>query len=63
MLFRSSTNENDIVLDPFIGSGTTANACKMFNRKYIGIELNADFCEIAREKIKAVPERLDKWVK
>jgi len=56
-----STNENDIVLDPFIGSGTTAVACKMLNRKYIGIELNADFCEIAGRKIKNIPERIDKW--
>jgi len=61
-LIEASSNENDIVLDPFLGGGTTAVACKMLNRKFIGIELNPEYCEIARKRIKSIPERLDKFV-
>ena len=43
--------ENGIVIDPFFGSGTTGLAAKRNNRKYIGIEINADFCDLARERI------------
>ena len=40
-----------IVLDPFIGSGTTAVAALSENRNYIGIELNPEFCVLAKERI------------
>ena len=40
-----------IILDPFIGSGTTAVAAKRLNRHYIGIELSADYCAMARQRI------------
>jgi len=46
-----STKENDVVLDCFMGSGTTAVACKKHNRNYIGIELNKDYCELAENRI------------
>ena len=45
------TFEEDVVLDPFIGSGTTAVACEKLNRKWIGIEISEKYCEIARERI------------
>lgn len=44
--------ENGIVLDPYIGSGTTALACKQTNRNYIGIELSKKYCEIAEKRLK-----------
>jgi site-specific DNA-methyltransferase (adenine-specific) len=44
--------ENDIVLDPFMGSGTTAVACKLLNRNFIGFEISSKYCEIAEERIK-----------
>lgn len=47
-----STNENDLVLDCFMGSGTTAVACKKLNRNFIGIELSKEYCEIAKERIR-----------
>lgn len=47
----SWTNENDIVLDPFIGSGTTALACIKTNRKFIGIDLNEDYVKLTNSRI------------
>ena len=52
----ASTNENDTVLDPFCGSGTTALACAINKRKFIGVEIETDYCEI-------VKKRLDKILK
>lgn len=49
----NSTQENDIVLDCFIGSGTTAVACKDLNRNFIGFELNKEYYETALNRIKA----------
>ena len=45
------SNENDVVLDPFMGSGSTGVSCKKLNRKFIGIELNSDYFEIAKNRI------------
>lgn len=50
-MLELSTNEYDIVLDPFMGSGTTGVACKNTNRKFIGIELDKDYFEVAKERI------------
>jgi site-specific DNA-methyltransferase (adenine-specific) len=48
----SWSNEGDIVLDPFSGSGTTAKMAKHNGRKYIGIEVNPEYCEIAEERLR-----------
>lgn len=45
------SNEGDIVLDPFMGSGSTGVACKNLNRKFIGIELDEEYFKIAKERI------------
>jgi site-specific DNA-methyltransferase (adenine-specific) len=47
----SWSNEGDIVLDPFSGSGTTAKMAKHNGRKYIGIEINPEYCEIAAKRL------------
>ncbi len=47
------TKESDIVLDPFLGSGTTAVACEKLNRHWIGIEISEKYCEIAKMRISA----------
>lgn len=41
----------DLVLDPFIGSGTTAVVCEKLNRRWIGIEINPEYCEITKQRI------------
>ena len=48
---KSWSNEGDVVLDPFMGSGTTGVACKMLGRKFIGIELDKKYFNIAVDKI------------
>ncbi len=50
-LVLNSSKENDIILDPFMGSGTTGVACKKHNRKFIGIEINKEFYDIAVDRI------------
>ncbi|UTY31180.1 site-specific DNA-methyltransferase [Treponema putidum] len=45
------TNEGDIVLDPFCGSGTTCVAAKSLNRKFIGIDKNTDAIEISKKRL------------
>lgn len=53
-----SQKKGDIILDPFIGSGTTAIASRQLSRKYIGIELNTEFYNLAKgnlERIKSKP--------
>lgn len=54
----SWSNEYDLILDPFMGSGTTAIACIETNRHYIGIEINPDYCEIANKRISNNKEQL-----
>lgn len=45
------TEPGDIVLDPFMGSGTTAVAAERLSRHFIGIEINEGYCELARERL------------
>ena len=59
-IINYSSNKEDIVLDPFLGSGTTAVACKELWRRYIGIEISPEYCEIARRRLNAIPELLFK---
>jgi len=46
-----STDKNDIVYDPFMGSGTTAKSCITYNRNFIGSEINKKYCEISNNRI------------
>jgi site-specific DNA-methyltransferase (adenine-specific) len=52
-LIKSYTNEGDLVIDPFMGSGTTGVACARLGRRFIGIEREANYYETAIERIKA----------
>jgi DNA modification methylase len=51
-IIRASSNENDIVLDPFLGSGTTARVAQVLNRKYIGIDINPEYIEMSKKRLK-----------
>jgi DNA modification methylase len=60
----STTKQNDIVLDPFFGTGTTGAAAKKLKRQYIGIEKEAAYIEIAKTRINAIKETWDEadWI-
>lgn len=49
---ENSSNENDLILDPFMGSGSTGVVCVNTNRRFIGIEKDEEYYEIARRRIK-----------
>lgn len=49
----NSSNEGDIIFDGFLGTGTTALACENLKRRWIGVEINPKYCEIAEKRIKA----------
>ena len=51
-LIKIFSKENSLVVDPFLGSGTTSIACKNTNRKCIGIELNKEYYDISLERLK-----------
>jgi DNA modification methylase len=53
-LIGASSNPTDLILDPFCGSGTTCVAAKKLGRKYIGIDISPEYCEIARKRLEAV---------
>ena len=55
-LILMTTDEKDVVLDPFIGTGTTAVAAKQMGRRYIGIEIDANYVEITKRNIKQAKE-------
>jgi site-specific DNA-methyltransferase (adenine-specific) len=57
-LMLNTTDENDIVLDPYMGSGTTGVACKNLNRNFIGIEISEEYLKIAEERINNTPDKI-----
>jgi len=54
LLHILEANVSDIILDPFCGSGTTCVAAKMLGRRYIGIDISEEYCQIARDRLRAV---------
>lgn len=57
ILISNSSNEGDIVLDPFMGSGTTGVACQQLNRNFIGIEIDKNYFNIAKKRIEGVDNK------
>jgi site-specific DNA-methyltransferase (adenine-specific) len=56
-LIETLTNPNDVVLDSFMGSGSTCVAAKQLGRRYIGIELNEEYYNIAKARLNALDEK------
>lgn len=50
-MIKTYTNENDVVLDNCMGSGTTGIACVNTNKNFIGMELNENYFNIAKDRI------------
>jgi adenine-specific DNA-methyltransferase len=48
---NSSSNSDEIILDPFLGSGTTAIVALNHGRKFVGFEINENYCKIAADRI------------
>lgn len=51
-LILASSKEGDVILDPFVGSGTTSVVAKRLNRRYCGIEINEEYCLMTEKRIK-----------
>ncbi len=46
-IITASSNENDLVLDPFVGSGSTGIVCHVLGRRFMGIDSNKDYLDLA----------------
>jgi site-specific DNA-methyltransferase (adenine-specific)/adenine-specific DNA-methyltransferase len=53
-IIKASSNEGDLVLDPFVGVGTTPAVCQKLKRNFIGFELNQDFVEITKSRLNEI---------
>ncbi len=53
-IILASTDENDIIFDPFLGSGTTSIVAKKLNRKYVGVEMNKEYCCLTEKRLEFV---------
>ncbi len=67
-LIRGWTDENDLVVDPFAGSGSALVGAEKLNRRWVGVEINPDYCEIIRRRFErelgdvAKNHRLGQWL-
>jgi DNA modification methylase len=57
-IVKASSNENDLVLDPFLGGGSTAIVSKQFNRRFIGIEIDEEYCAYAKKRLNSIQTHL-----
>jgi len=60
-IILASSNPGEVVLDPFVGSGTTAAAAKRLGRKYAGIDLSAEYVERVRQRLAATEDESAAW--
>lgn len=62
-LIAVSSNKDDVILDPYLGSGTTAVACRQLDRHFIAFEINSDYVEIANKRLMNIPKCLEYFVR
>lgn len=62
-LILNSSHEGDLIFDPFLGSGTTAVACKQLNRQYIGFEIDKQYYDIANNRLNGINQKELKLIK
>ena len=58
-IIKNYTDPNDIIVDPFLGSGTTAIAAHQLGRDFIGIEISPEYCRIAEERLRLERQQLN----
>jgi site-specific DNA-methyltransferase (adenine-specific) len=58
-IIRASSNAGELVLDPFVGSGTTCRVAKVLNRNWIGIEINPEYIAMSQDRINSVFTEFD----
>ena len=51
-IVKASSNKGNLVLDPFMGVGTTAVVCERLERDYIGFEINKEFIDLSKKRLK-----------
>lgn len=62
-LIINSSKEGDLILDPFLGSGTTAVAAKALRRHYLGFEINPKYFEISQSRLEIESPSMKKIIK
>ncbi len=60
-IIRASSNQNDLVLDPFVGSGTTCRVAKALGRKWLGIDINPEYIEMSQHRLDTTFEQFDSF--
>jgi DNA modification methylase len=58
-MIKLTSKEGDVVMTPFSGAGSECVAAKMCGRKFIGFEINKEYCDIAHERLKHIEENED----
>lgn len=58
-MVKGFSNENDLILDPFIGSGTTARTAMLHNRNFVGFEINPDYLDIICDRLEETLKEID----
>ncbi|RUO86357.1 DNA-methyltransferase [Spiroplasma endosymbiont of Megaselia nigra] len=59
VLIKKHSKENDLILDPFMGSGTTAYACEQLNRKLLGCEINNNYFSMIKKRLNKIQLKLN----
>lgn len=57
IFIEKSSDKENVILDPFIGSGTTAVACKRLNRNFIGFEISQNYVDVANKRLAEIGEK------